>query len=39
MDLRFARPKIPVWEAQNEGLVKIMSKHYTAHFAIINDDD
>ena len=25
-DLRFARPKIRGWEAQNEGLMKIMSK-------------
>jgi hypothetical protein len=38
-DLRFARPKIRWWEAQNEGLMKIMSKRSTAHFAIINDDD
>jgi hypothetical protein len=40
-DLRFARPKIRGWEAQNEGLMKIMSKRSTAHFAFckISDDD
>jgi hypothetical protein len=36
-DLRFARPKIRWWEAQNEGLMKIMSKRSTAHFAFCNN--
>jgi hypothetical protein len=36
-DLRFARPNICGWEAQNEGLMKIMSKRSTAHFAFCNN--
>jgi hypothetical protein len=36
-DLRFARPKIREWEAQNEGPMKIMSKRSTAHFAFCNN--
>jgi hypothetical protein len=36
-DLRFARPKIRGWEAQNEGLMKIMSKRSIAHFAFCNN--
>ena len=36
-DLRFARPKICAWEAQNEGLMKIMSKRSTVHFAFCNN--
>jgi hypothetical protein len=36
-DLCFARPKIRGWEAQSEGLVKIMSKRSTAHFAFCNN--
>jgi hypothetical protein len=34
---KFARPKIRWWEAQNEGLMKIMSKRSTAHFAFCNN--